>query len=122
MPALHFLAVGVVALVILIHLYIVVLEMLLWKTPYGRKAFGMTAQFAEESRILAANQGLYNAFLAAGLLWGLVAGRFDVTVFFLGCIIVAGLFGGITASRRILLVQALPGAIAFTLVWLSHKG
>ncbi len=120
MPSLHFLAVGVVALVILIHLYIVVLEMLLWKTPYGRKAFGMTAQFAEESRVLAANQGLYNAFLAAGLLWGLVASRFDVTVFFLGCVIVAGLFGGITASRRILLVQALPGAIAFALVWLSH--
>jgi putative membrane protein len=111
---------GLVAVVILIHLYIVVLEMLLWKTPYGRKAFGMTPQFAQESRVLAANQGLYNGFLAAGLIWGLVAGKFDVTVFFLGCIIVAGIFGGITASRRILLVQALPAAIALGFVWASH--
>ncbi len=111
---------GLVAVVIVIHLYIVVLEMLLWKTPYGRKAFGMTPQFAQESRVLAANQGLYNGFLAAGLIWGLVAGKFDVTVFFLGCIIVAGIFGGITASRRILLVQALPAAIALGFVWASH--
>ena len=117
---LHVIGGGLVAVVILIHLYIVVLEMLLWKTPYGRKAFGMTPQFAQESRVLAANQGLYNGFLAAGLIWGLVAGKFDVTVFFLGCVIVAGIFGGITASRRILLVQALPAAIALGVVWASH--
>ena len=121
MGALHIIGGGLVAVVILIHLYIVVLEMLLWKTPYGRKAFGMTPQFAQESRVLAANQGLYNGFLAAGLIWGLAAGKFDVTVFFLACVIVAGIFGGITASRRILLVQALPGALALAFVWLSHS-
>ncbi len=120
MGALHFIGGGLVAVVILIHLYIVVLEMLLWKTPYGRKAFGMTPEFARESRVLAANQGLYNGFLAAGLIWGLAAGKFDVTVFFLACVIVAGIFGGITASRRILLVQALPAAIALGVVWASH--
>ena len=118
---LHFISVGLVAVIILIHLHIVVLEMLLWKTPYGRKAFGMTPEFAHESRILAANQGLYNAFLAAGLIWGLAAGKFDVTVFFLACVIVAGIFGGITASRRILMVQALPGAVALIVVWLAHR-
>jgi putative membrane protein len=111
---------GLVAVVILIHLYIVVLEMLLWKTPYGRKAFGMTPEFARESRVLAANQGLYNGFLVAGLVWGLAANRFDVTVFFLSCVIVAGIFGGITASRRILLVQALPAAIALGVVLAPH--
>ena len=121
MGALHVIVGGLVAVVILIHLYIVVLEMLLWKTPYGRKAFGMTPEFARESRVLAANQGLYNGFLAAGLIWGLAAGKFDVTVFFLACVIVAGIFGGITASRRILLVQALPGAVALACVWLSHR-
>jgi putative membrane protein len=117
---LHVIGGGLVAVVILIHLYIVVLEMLLWKTPYGRKAFGMTPEFARESRVLAANQGLYNGFLAAGLVWGMEAGKFDVTVFFLVCVIVAGIFGGITASRRILLVQALPAAIALGFVWASH--
>ncbi len=116
----HVIGGGLVAVVILIHLYIVVLEMLLWKTPYGRKAFGMTPEFARESRVLAANQGLYNGFLAAGLVWGLAANRFDVSVFFLACVIVAGIFGGITASRRILLVQALPAAIALGVVWASH--
>ncbi|MGZ3297766.1 MAG: DUF1304 domain-containing protein [Asticcacaulis sp.] len=120
MAGLHFLSEGVVALVILIHLYIVVLEMLLWKTPYGRKAFGMTPAFADESRVLAANQGLYNAFLAAGLIWALVAGRLDLKVFFLACVLVAGLFGGITARRIILLVQALPAAVALGLVWLTR--
>ena len=121
MNTLHIIGGGLVAVVILIHLYIVVLEMLLWKTPYGRKAFGMTPEFARESRVLAANQGLYNGFLAAGLVWGLAANRFDVTVFFLACVIVAGIFGGITASRRILLVQALPAAVALVVVWLANR-
>ncbi len=121
MSALHVIGGGLVAVVILIHLYIVVLEMLLWKTPYGRKALGMTPEFAQESRVLAANQGLYNGFLAAGLIWGLAAGKVDVTVFFLGCVIVAGIFGGITASRRILLVQALPAVIALIVVWLANR-
>jgi putative membrane protein len=118
---LHFISGGLVAVVILIHLYIVVLEMLLWKTPYGRKSFGMTAEFARESRVLAANQGLYNGFLAAGLIWGLAAGRFDVTVFFLACVVVAGIFGGITVSLRILLVQALPAALALVAAWMAHR-
>jgi putative membrane protein len=107
-----------VALVALIHVYIVVLEMLLWEKPAGRKAFGTTAEFAAQSKVLAMNQGLYNGFLVAGLVWGLVlgpAGR-PVTLFFLGCVLVAGLFGAATASRRILFVQALPAAVAMAAV------
>lgn len=104
----------VTALVALLHLYFLVLEMFLWVTPYGRRVFGLTAEFAAASRVLAANQGLYNGFLAAGLLWGLYLGPAGqgVRIFFLGCVIVAGVFGGFTANRKILLVQALPGAIA----------
>ncbi len=117
---LHLIGGGLVVVVILIHLYIVVLEMLMWTTPHGHKAFGTTPEFARDSRVMAANQGLYNGFLAAGLIWGMVAYKFDVTVFFLGCVIVAGIFGGITASRRILLVQALPAAVALAFVLLSH--
>ena len=104
-----------VALVALVHAYIVVLEMALWTTPRGRAAFGLTPEFAEATRTLAANQGLYNGFLAAGLVWSLVGPehlRFGFAVFFLLCVVVAGLYGAATASRRILLVQALPGALA----------
>lgn len=106
------------ALVALLHLYILYLEMFLWTTPRGRKAFGLTPEFAAATRVLAANQGLYNGFLAAGLLWGLWLGPAGdpVKIFFLGCVIVAGLFGAATASRRILFIQALPGAIALALV------
>jgi len=107
-----------VGLVALIHLYIVVLEMVLWDKPFGRKVFGNSKEFATASKVLAANQGLYNGFLAAGLIWGLsmgVAGQ-PVQLFFLGCVIVAGLYGGITASRKILFIQALPAAIALALV------
>jgi len=117
----HLIGDGLVVVVIVIHLYIVVLEMLMWTTPHGHKAFGMTPEFARDSRVMAANQGLYNGFLAAGLIWGMVAYKFDVTVFFLGCVIVAGIFGGITASRRILLVQALPAAVALIVVWMAHR-
>src|SRR5258708_34668322 len=97
--------------------------MFLWRTPFGRRTFNMTQEVADASAVLAANQGLYNGFLAAGLLWGLVgygvvSGRAILT-FFLACVIVAGLYGGATASRRIVLVQSLPGAIALALVWLS---
>ena len=109
-----------VALVAAIHLYIVVLEMALWTTPRGRAAFGTDAEFAEASKTLAANQGLYNGFLVAGLVWGLVADKYDVQVFFLLCVIVAGLYGAATVSRRILLVQALPAAVALLLLVLSH--
>jgi putative membrane protein len=109
-----------VALVALIHVYIVVLEMALWTTPRGRAAFGTDAEFAEATRTLAGNQGLYNGFLVAGLVWGLVADKYDVQVFFLLCVIVAGLYGAATVSRRILFVQAVPAALALLFVFLAH--
>jgi len=108
-----------VALLAALHVYILVLEMFLWRTPRGLKAFGMDQAFADRSATLAANQGLYNGFLAAGLIWGLIAADpvgFQVTVFFLACVIVAGLYGAATVSRRILVVQALPAAIALAAV------
>ena len=108
-----------VGLVAAIHIYILILEMFLWTTPSGRKAFGTTPEFAQASKTLAANQGLYNGFLAAGLIWGLlvgpVAGK-PVQLFFLGCVIVAGVYGAFTASRKILFVQALPAAVAMAAV------
>ena len=110
-----------VALVALLHVYFMVLEMSLWDRPFGRRTFGLTREFAAASKSLAANQGLYNGFLAAGIAWGLWlgdAGR-GVTLFFLACVVVAGLFGAATVSRRILPVQALPGAIALALVWFA---
>ncbi|MGH8506651.1 MAG: DUF1304 domain-containing protein [Stenotrophobium sp.] len=105
---------GLIALVALIHVYIVIVEMLLWDKPYGRRVFGLTPEFAAESKTLAANQGLYNGFLVAGLLWGLSLGPagFAVKNFFLCCVLVAGVFGGITVGRKILVVQALPAAAA----------
>ena len=108
-------AVVLVAIVAAIHVYIVILEMFLWRTPRGLKSFGTTQAFADESATLAANQGLYNGFLVAGLVWGLVAGDpigFQVKVFFLACVIVAGVYGAATVSRRILFVQAVPAALA----------
>jgi putative membrane protein len=112
-----------VTIVAALHIYILVLEMFLWRTPRGLRSFGMTQEVADSSAVLAANQGLYNGFLAAGLLWGLVAygivqGR-PILTFFLACVIVAGLYGGATVSRRIVLVQSLPAAIALALVWVS---
>jgi len=111
----------IVGLVALLHLYFLVLEMFFWNKPLGRRIFRLTPEFAQASAALAANQGLYNGFLAAGLLWGLVLGPagFSIKVFFLGCVIVAGIFGALTANRRILWVQALPGAIALALLLLS---
>ena len=114
-------AIVLTALVALVHLYFLVLEMFLWTTPRGRRIFGTTPEFAAESKTLAANQGLYNGFLAAGLLWGLTlgaAGR-PVVVFFLGCVIVAGVYGAATVTRKILFVQALPAAIALVAVLLT---
>jgi putative membrane protein len=111
----------VVSFVAFLHIYFLVLEMFLWDKPFGRRTFGLTPEFASASKSLAANQGLYNGFLAAGLVWGLslgVAGS-SIKLFFLGCVIVAGVFGGLTANRKILWVQALPGAIALALVLLS---
>jgi putative membrane protein len=112
-----------VGLIALIHVYILVLEMFLWKGARARAAFGTTKEFAEASAPLAANQGLYNGFLAAGLVWGLIAGNpvgFAFQAFFLGCVIVAGIYGAITANRRILFVQVVPGALALLFVLLAH--
>jgi putative membrane protein len=108
----------VVALIALLHVYILVLEMFLWEKPAGLRAFGLKPEFAAATRVLAANQGLYNGFLAAGLLWGLWLGPDGtaVKVFFLGCVLVAGLFGAATASRRILYVQAVPAFVGLALV------
>jgi putative membrane protein len=114
----HLFATAAVALVAVLHVYILVLEMFLWTTPRGRRAFGLAPEFAEATRVLAANQGLYNGFLAAGLAWGLLLGPDGrhVVLFFLGCVIVAGVFGAMTASRKILFVQAVPAVIAMALV------
>ena len=106
------LALVLTLVVALIHVYIVVLEMFLWTTDRGRAAFGNTPEFAAQTRVLAANQGLYNGFLAAGLVWGLVADATDVQVFFLVCVVVAGAYGAATVNKRILLVQAVPAALA----------
>ena len=109
-----------VTVVALIHVYILVLEMFLWTKPTGLRAFGLTPERAESSRVLAANQGLYNGFLAAGLLWSTWLRRdVDVMIFFLACVIVAGVYGAITASRKILYVQALPALIALVLVHIT---
>jgi putative membrane protein len=109
-----------VALVALLHVYFLVLEMFLWDKPRGRRTFGLTPEFAAATKSLAANQGLYNGFLAAGLIWGLALGANGqaIKIFFLACVIVAGVFGAVTASRKILWVQALPGVVALALVLL----
>ena len=111
----------VIGLVALLHLYFLVLEMFLWDKPTGLKAFGHTREAAAASKVLAANQGLYNGFLAAGLIWGLSLGADGrgVKIFFLGCVLIAGLYGAATASRKILYVQALPAAIGLVLVLLA---
>jgi putative membrane protein len=108
----------VVFLVALLHVYILVLEMFLWDKPRGLKAFGMTPERAAQTKVLAANQGLYNGFLAAGLFWGLSLGAAGqgVKVFFLVCVLLAGLYGAATASKRILFVQALPAALGLVLL------
>ncbi|THD08746.1 DUF1304 domain-containing protein [Rhodanobacter lindaniclasticus] len=107
-----------IVLIALLHLWFLVLEMFLWTRPSGRRAFGLSEEFAEQSRALAANQGLYNGFLAAGLIWGAWLGPagFAIKVFFLGCVLAAGVFGGLTAARKILWFQALPAAVALLLV------
>lgn len=108
------------AVVASLHLYFLVLEMFLWTRPTGRKVFGLSADFAQATRALAANQGLYNGFLVAGLVWGLMLGDAGgaLRAFFLGCVIVAGVFGAATVSRRILFVQALPAVVALSLALL----
>jgi putative membrane protein len=114
---------GLVALVAALHVYFLVLEMFLWTRPLGLKTFRNSLEKAVDSAVLAANQGLYNGFLAAGLIWGLVQGvpgfAFQIKMFFLLCVIVAGVYGAATVSRRILFVQAAPAAVAVVLVWLA---
>jgi len=116
-------AVGLVALVAALHLYFLVLEMFLWTRPLGLKTFRNTPEKARESAVLAANQGLYNGFLAAGLIWGLLhpvaAVALQIQTFFLICVVVAGLYGAWSVSRRILYVQAVPAALALIAVWLA---
>jgi putative membrane protein len=112
-----------IAFVAFIHCYIVVLEMFLWQTARGRAAFGTTAEFAKESATLAANQGLYNGFLAAGLIWSLIvrgAVGYQFAVFFLICVIVAGIYGAITVHGRILVVQAVPAGLALAATLIAH--
>ncbi len=114
---------ALVAFVALQHVGFLVLEMFLWTSPTGMQVFGTTPDFAEQSASLAANQGLYNGFLAAGLGWGLLRGNdgFDVKVFFLACVVVAGVFGAATASASILFIQAVPGLIALGALLLARR-
>ena len=108
-------------LVALLHLGFLAIEMFFWDHPFGQRLFAMTPEFAAKSATLAANQGLYNGFLAAGLIWGLVAGRRDVKLFFLACVVVAGIFGGLTAKPSIFFTQALPAVIAFLVVFAERR-
>ncbi|OHC91378.1 MAG: hypothetical protein A3J99_03755 [Sideroxydans sp. RIFOXYD2_FULL_59_7] len=109
----------VVGLVALVHLYILMLEMFLWEKPAGLRAFGLNKEFAAQTRVLAANQGLYNGFLAAGLIWGLWSARVDVQMFFLGCVLLAGVYVALTANVKILWVQGMPAVISLVLVGLA---
>ncbi|MFB0827621.1 DUF1304 domain-containing protein [Chromobacterium violaceum] len=111
----------VIALVALLHVYFLILEMFLWDKPLGMKTFRLTPERARDTKVLAANQGLYNGFLAAGLLWGLWLGAagFQIKLFFLACVLAAGVFGAATANRRILLVQGLPAVAGLALLLLS---
>jgi putative membrane protein len=112
-----------VAFVAIEHLYILVLEMFLWTRPAGLRAFGLTPEFADQTAVLAANQGLYNGFLAAGLIWGLILKEdgISIRIFFLSCVIVAGVFGAITAKPSILFVQAVPAIIALVVTLLARR-
>ena len=109
-----------IGIVALLHLGFLALEMFFWDHPVGRKRFGMTAEYSKASATLAANQGLYNGFLAAGLIWGLVSGDFSIKIFFLVCVVIAGIYGGLTAKRSILYIQALPGLLALLAVYLAQ--
>jgi putative membrane protein len=112
---------GLVIIVALLHAGFLVLEMFLWTGPIGQRVFALTPEFASQSAVLAANQGLYNGFLAAGLLWGAIANKRDVMIFFLLCVLVAGVYGGLTAKMSILYVQAAPALAALVAVALTPK-
>jgi putative membrane protein len=108
-----------VILVAVLHLGFLALEMFYWDHPFGRKRFGMTPEYSKASASLAANQGLYNGFLAAGLVWGLTTGDASIKIFFLVCVVIAGVYGGLTTRRTILYIQALPGLLALITVYLA---
>lgn len=112
----------IVGLVAALHLYFLVLEMFLWEKPAGRKAFGLSIEQAKSTKVMAGNQGLYNGFLAAGLIWGIYLGDAGnhIKIFFLLCIMIAGLYGAATASKKILFIQALPAAIGLALIALAY--
>ncbi len=114
-------AFALIVLVIASHFGFLVLEMFFWDHPFGREIFGMTPEESAASAVLAMNQGLYNGFLAAGLIWGLWSGRLDVKIFFLCCVIIAGIFGGLTAKYTILFTQALPAFLALSFVLLANR-
>jgi putative membrane protein len=109
-----------VVIVAILHLGFLALEMFFWDHPFGRKRFRMTPEYSKASASLAANQGLYNGFLAAGLIWGVITGDASIKIFFLLCVLVAGVYGGLTTRRTILYVQALPGILALIAVYLSR--
>ena len=110
----------VIAIIVILHIGFLILEMFLWTKPFGLKTFNMTKEVAKSSATLAANQGLYNGFLAAGLFWGIFSGMVSVKIFFLICVLIAGIYGGLTAKRSILYMQALPALIGLILVFLSR--
>lgn len=113
----------VIGLIALLHVYILVLEMFLWDTPKGHKAFNLTPKLAADTKVLAANQGLYNGFLAAGLFWGLYLGDAGnhIKFFFLLCVLVAGVYGAATSSKKILYIQAIPALVGLALLFLAMK-
>jgi putative membrane protein len=113
------LAIAMIALVALLHLGFLVLEMFLWTQPAGLKVFRLSPQQAQQSKVLAANQGLYNGFLAAGLVYGIATGSREFATFFLACVVVAGIYGAMTVNRRIFFVQALPALVAIAALRLS---
>jgi putative membrane protein len=106
-----------IALVALLHAYFLVLEMFLWTRPLGMKVFRLTLEKAESTKVLAANQGLYNGFLAAGLVWSIIGERRDVATFFLACVVIAGVYGAATVNKRIFFVQAVPALLALAALW-----
>lgn len=109
-----------IVIVALLHVGFLALEMFFWDHPVGRKRFGLTPEFSKASATLAANQGLYNGFLAAGLIWGLITGDASIKIFFLVCVLIAGIYGGFTARRTILYIQALPALLALIAVYLAR--
>jgi len=111
---------SLVVVVAVLHIGFLALEMFFWDHPFGRKRFRMTPEYSRASASLAANQGLYNGFLAAGLIWGLVTGDASIKLFFLVCVVIAGIYGGLTTRRSILAIQALPGLLALMAVYLSR--